>query len=84
MSLQPINEHQDVQTQETTVVAPINPVPMSFPAALVNPKNKVVQAVAQRELENTRSTRGSSVVIDGKMRGKKHVRRFENGAMSAT
>ncbi|PVG02382.1 hypothetical protein CPB86DRAFT_794245 [Serendipita vermifera] len=78
MSLQPINEHQNVQDQQASVPAPLNPVPMSFPAALLNPKNKTIQAVKQREVEGTRPSRGSASIIDGKARGKRYVRRIEN------
>lgn len=61
-----------------TVPPPIAPVAMSFPSILLNPRNKAGQILRPREVEAVRSTKADTT-IDGKTRGKRHVRRFENG-----
>ncbi|CAG7850541.1 Uncharacterized oxidoreductase MexAM1_META1p0182; AltName: Full=ORFC [Serendipita indica DSM 11827] len=72
---------ESMNTSQATpaVPAPIAPVPMSFPAILLNPKQRAPQLLRTRDAENTRSRQPSSTTIDGKTRGKRHVRRHDNG-----
>lgn len=72
---------ESMNTSQATpaVPAPIVPVPMSFPAILLNPKQRAPQLLRTRDAENTRSRQPSSTTIDGKTRGKRQVRRHDNG-----
>lgn len=53
---------------------PILPVPMSFPALLVNPKSRVAQLRTGKEVRGPVKT----VEITGKGQGKRWIRRAEN------
>ena len=53
---------------------PIAPVPMSFPALLVNPKSRVAQLRTGKELRAPVKT----LEIAGKGQGKRWIRRAEN------
>jgi hypothetical protein len=69
--------------QAAAVAPPITPLPMSFPALLLNPRSKTTHLVHPKELEGLKSTRATTT-LDGKTRGKRHIRRFENGSLSST
>jgi hypothetical protein len=56
------------------VPPPIAPVPMSFPALLVNPKSRVAQLRTGKEVRVPVKT----VEITGKGQGKRWIRRAEN------
>lgn len=56
------------------VPPPIAPVPMSFPALLINPKSRVAQLRAGKEARGPLKT----VEITGKGQGKRWIRRAEN------
>jgi hypothetical protein len=57
---------------------PIEPLAMSFPAILLNPRNKAGQIIRPGEGEGIKSTK-LTTTLDGKTRGKRHIRRFDNG-----
>ncbi|KAG8833808.1 hypothetical protein FRC17_010049 [Serendipita sp. 399] len=57
----------------------LDPVPMSFPAMLLNPKQRAPHLSARlRELEMGRPSKLMTTMIDGKTRGKRRIRRFDN------
>ena len=72
-----IMEHQlvtPVPLAPAAVPSPITPVPMSFPALLVNPKSRVAQLRTGKEVRGPVKPIG----ITGKGQGKRWIRRAEN------
>ncbi|KAG9035463.1 hypothetical protein FS842_003702 [Serendipita sp. 407] len=56
----------------------LDPVPMSFPAMLLNPRQRAPQLARIRETDSLRGSRSMTTTIDGKTRGKRRIRRFDN------
>ncbi|KAG8807222.1 hypothetical protein FRC19_006762, partial [Serendipita sp. 401] len=51
---------------------------MSFPAMLLNPRQRAPQLARIRETDSLRGSRSMTTTIDGKTRGKRRIRRFDN------
>ncbi|KIM30448.1 hypothetical protein M408DRAFT_328040 [Serendipita vermifera MAFF 305830] len=72
------NESSNVQSPVVaSVPPPIVPLPMSFPALLVNPRNKAVHLQPSRDTQASKPTKVNTT-LDGKTRGKRHIRRYDN------
>jgi hypothetical protein len=68
---------EGVQSSEASIPGPIVPLPMSFPALLLNPKNKTSHLIPSRETNSSKPR--VATTLDGKTRGKRHIRRYDNG-----
>ena len=75
---QPPNDAPSVDLSASGAPPPIEPLAMSFPAILLNPRNKAGQIIRSKEGEGIKSTK-LTTTLDGKTRGKRHIRRFDNG-----
>jgi hypothetical protein len=74
------NNNTDI-APEVSIPGPIVPLPMSFPSLLLNPKNKTSHLLPSRETHSSKPIRVTTT-LDGKTRGKRHIRRYDNGMQS--
>lgn len=72
------NDAPTVDLGTSNAPPPIEPLAMSFPAILLNPRNKAGQIIRPKEGEGINPTK-LTTTLDGKTRGKRHIRRFNNG-----
>lgn len=72
---------EDAQSSGASIPGLIVPLPMSFPALLLNPKNKTSYLLPSRDTHSSKPTRVTTT-LDGKTRGKRHIRRYDNGMQS--
>jgi hypothetical protein len=72
------NDAPSVDLSASGALPPTEPLAMSFPAILLNPRNKTGQIIRPKEEEGIKSTK-LTTTLDGKTRGKRHIRRFDNG-----
>jgi hypothetical protein len=75
---QTTDDAPNVDLGASSAPPPIEPLAMSFPAILLNPRNKSGPIIHPKEGEGVKSIK-LTTTLDGKTRGKRHIRRFDNG-----